>query len=221
MKKILFSVFVLTAVSFLTEKVQAQQVKIGVFDLDIMVQAMPGYANVDSLLQIYQRDSLAAEYDVYMSEYQRLDSTYKADSALVAQGKKSKALLDYTTNERQKMAMNVAYWQQIAQNKYENKRGQLAQPLYEQVYNAYKKVLGQKKYALVLKPGAYEPGNPRDNLFQVDNLFISVAKELKLTSLPQELLQFGGDPDGPKTASNAAPPKTNNSAPAATANKKP
>jgi Skp family chaperone for outer membrane proteins len=223
MKKILFSVFVLTAVSFLTEKVQAQQVKIGVFDLDIMVQAMPGYANVDSLLQIYQRDSLAAEYDVYMSEYQRLDSTYKADSALVAQGKKSKALLDYTTNERQKMAMNVAYWQQIAQNKYENKRGQLAQPLYEQVYNAYKKVLGQKKYALVLKPGAYEPGNPRDNLFQVDNLFISVAKELKLTSLPQELLQFGGDPDGPKTASNVAPapPKTNNSAPAATANKKP
>ena len=221
MKKILFSVFVLTAVSFLTEKVQAQQVKIGVFDLDIMVQAMPGYANVDSLLQIYQRDSLAAEYDVYMSEYQRLDSTYKADSALVAQGKKSKALLDYTTNERQKMAMNVAYWQQIAQNKYENKRGQLAQPLYEQVYNAYKKVLGQKKYALVLKPGAYEPGNPRDNLFQVDNLFISVAKELKLTSLPQELLQFGGDPDEPKTASNAAPPKTNNSAPAATANKKP
>jgi len=221
MKKILFSVFVLTAVSFLTEKVQAQQVKIGVFDLDIMVQAMPGYANVDSLLQIYQRDSLTAEYDVYMSEYQRLDSTYKADSALVAQGKKSKALLDYTTNERQKMAMNVAYWQQIAQNKYESKRGQLAQPLYEQVYNAYKKVLSQKKYALVLKPGAYEPGNPRDNLFQVDNLFISVAKELKLTSLPQELLQFGVDPDGPKTASNAAPPKTNNNAPAATANKKP
>jgi len=221
MKKVFFLVFVLTAVSFIAKKTQAQQVKIGVFDLDIMVQAMPGYANVDSLLQIYQRDSLTAEYDVYMSEYQRLDSTYKSDSALVAQGKKSKALLDYTTTERQKMAMNVAYWQQIAQNKYENKRGQLAQPLYEQVYSAYKKVLSQKRYALVLKPGAYEPGNPADNLFQIDNLFISVAKELKLTSLPQELLQFGGDPDGPKTAGNVMPPKTNNNPPAGTAAKKP
>jgi len=221
MRKIFFLVFVLTAVSFIPEKAQAQQGKIGVFDLDIMVQAMPGYAKVDSLLQIYQRDSLAAEYDVYMSEYQRLDSTYKSDSALVAQGKKSKALLDYTTNERQKMAMNIGYWQQIAQNKYENKRGQLAQPLYEQVYNAYKKVVSQKRYALVLKPGAYEPGNPSDNLFQVDNLFISVAKELKLTSLPQELLQFGSDPDGPKTAGNTTPPKTNNNTSAGTANKKP
>src|SRR3954468_7669978 len=139
MRKIFFSVFVLTAVSFITVKAQAQQGKIGVFDLDIMVQAMPGYGNVDSLLQIYQRDSLSAEYDVYMSEYQRLDSTYKTDSALVAQGKKSKALLDYTTTERQKMGMNIAYWQQISQQKEDNKRAQLAQPLYQQVAAAYKK----------------------------------------------------------------------------------
>src|SRR6476659_10475562 len=211
MKKVFFSLLVLAAVLFGDEKVQAQQLKIGVFDIDVMVQVLPGYRAVDSLVQLYDRDSLSAEYDVYMSEYQRLDSTYKTDSALVAQGKKSKALLDYTTNERQKMAMNIGYWQQIAQNKYESKRGQLAQPLYEQVYNAYKKVLSQKKYALVLKPGAYEPGKPRDNLFQVDNLFISIAKELKLTSLPQELLQFGSDPDGPKTAGNTTPPiKSNN-----------
>src|SRR6478735_2210313 len=203
MRKIFFSVFVLAAVSFITVKAQAQQVKIGVFDLDIMVQAMPGYANVDSLLQIYQRDSLTAEYDVYMSEYQRLDSTYKTDSALVAQGKKSKALLDYTTNERQKMAMNITYWQQIAQQKEENKRSQLAQPLYEQVVNAYKKVLDTKKYNLILKPQTIELGGSA-----VDNLFIPVAKELKLTSLPQELLQFGNDPDAPQ-GSTGNTPKTN------------
>src|SRR5437763_10273089 len=141
MKKVFSLVFILTAVFFMGNKVQAQQVKIGVFDIDIMVQAMPGYANVDSLLQLYQRDSLTAEYDVYMSEYQRLDSTYKTDSALVAQGKKSKALLDYTTTERQKMGMNIAYWQQISQQKEDNKRAQLAQPLYQQVAAAYKKVL--------------------------------------------------------------------------------
>jgi Skp family chaperone for outer membrane proteins len=213
MKKAFFSVLVLTAVLFTGETVQAQQMKIGVFDIDAMVQAMPGYRNVDSLLQIYQKDSLAAEYDVYLSEYQRLDSTYKADSALVAQGKKSKALLDYTTGERQKMAVNLTYWQQIAQNKYDAKRGKLAQPLYEQVANAYKKVIDTRKYTLILKPQAYELGS------SVDNLFISVAKELKLTSLPQELLQFGGDPEAPKTG-NTVPPKTNNS-PAGGSAKKP
>jgi len=214
MKKVFFSVFVLTAVLFTEETVQAQQMKIGVFDIDAMVTyGMPEYHNVDSLLQIYQKDSLTAEYNVYMSEYQRLDSTYKADSALVAQGKKSKTLLDYTTTQRQKMAMNIAYWQQISQSKYDNKRGQLAQPLYEKVANAYKKVIDTKKYTLILKPQAYEVGS------SVDNMFISVAKELKLASLPQELLQFGGDPDAPKTG-NAVPPKTNNP-PAGGAAKKP
>jgi Skp family chaperone for outer membrane proteins len=204
MKKVFFSLLVLAAVLFGGEKVQAQQLKIGVFDIDVMVQVLPGYRAVDSLVQLYDRDSLSAEYDVYLTEYQRLDSTYKADSALVAQGKKSKALLDYTTNERQKMGMNLAYWQQIAQQKEESKRAQLAQPLYEQVVNAYKKVLDAKKYNLILKPQTIElPSNA------ADNLFIAVAKELKLTALPQELLQFGSDPDAPQGASNNNAPKIN------------
>jgi Skp family chaperone for outer membrane proteins len=204
MKKAFFSVLFLTAVLFGGEKVQAQQLKIGVFDIDVMVQVLPGYRGVDSLVQLYDRDSLSAEYDIYMSEYQRLDSTYKTDSALVAQGKKSKALLDYTANERQKMGMNIAYWQNIAQQKEDNKRQQLAQPLYEQVVNAYKKVLDAKKYNLILKPQSVELGGN-----SVDNLFISVAKELKLTSLPQELLQFGNDPDAPAGGTGGTAPKTN------------
>ena len=214
MKKIFFFILTLASLSFATEKAHAQQIKIGVFDIDAMVMyGMPDYHKVDSLLQIYQRDSLNAEYEVYQNEYQRLDSTFKADSVLVAEGKKSKTLLDYTGGERKKMLTNVVYWQQIAQNKFDAKRGQLAQPLYTQVANAYKKVIEAKKYTLILKPQAYEAGSV------IDNLFISVAKELKLTSLPQELLQFGGDPDAPKTTGNATPPKT--TAPAGNPNKKP
>lgn len=189
MKKAFFSIIALATILFIASESKAQTFKVAVFDIDYMVQAMPEYAKVDSLLQIYQRDSLGAEYEVYSSEFQRLDSTYKADSALVAQGKKSKSLLDYTSGERQKMGMNLVYWQQIAQGKSEQKRGQLAQPLYEKVVEAYKKVLAAKKYNLVLRPQSYEQG------FPIDNLFIAVAKELKLTSLPQELLFLGDDPD--------------------------
>jgi Skp family chaperone for outer membrane proteins len=189
MKKFLLSIFTGAVFIFSGENVKAQSLKIGVFDIDLMVQAMPGYRIVDSLVQIYETDSLAVELQYYQMEFQRLDSTYKADSALVATGKKSKALLDFTIEERRKMGLNLVYWQQIAQNKSNNKRSQVAQPLYEAVANVYKKILARKKYSLILKPQTYEAG------FPIDNIFISVAKELKLTTLPQELIYAGDDPD--------------------------
>jgi len=182
MKKVLFSIFTLTALFFVTGKAPAQtQLKIGVFDIDLMVQSMPGYHNVDSLLQIYNSDSLSAEYEIYQSEYSRLDSTFKADSA----AGKNATILNYTSTQRRQMAMNIAYWQQIAQQKLNNKRGILAQPLYAEVAKAYKKVLDARKYTLVLKPNTYELGS------QVENVFLFVAKELKI-QLPAEL--GGGQP---------------------------
>lgn len=209
MKKIL-SLFIVPAVLFTVEKAHAQQVKIGVFDVDLMVRAMPGYTTVDSLLQIYDRDSIGPQYDKFVDQYKTLDSTYKADSLDAATGKKSKALWDSTAKQRQQVAIYLMNWQQIVQYNEEQKRGQLAQPLYEQVAKAYQKILGTKKYSLILKPGAYEQGTTA-----VDNLFITVAKELKLQSLPRELLMLGPDPDAPKTGTTT-PQKTN-----PTPNKKP
>ena len=94
MKKILSFAFIFTALLLLSVNARSQTLKIGVFDVDVMVQAMPGYHIVDSLMQIFDRDSLGSLREYYESEYQRLDSTYKADSAQVAAGKKSKAILD-------------------------------------------------------------------------------------------------------------------------------
>ena len=181
-------------------KLIAQQVKVGVFDINLMVQALPAYRQVDSLVQLYEKDSLAPEYEIYQSEYVRLDSTYKNDSVMVAAGKKSKKVLDYTAEQRQKMGLNIVYWQQFAQNKSNNKRSQLAGPLYEEVAIAYKKVLDKKKYTIVLKPQTYEFG------FRIENIFVSVARELKLQALPEEILVLGVDPD----AQPAMPPASKN-----------
>jgi Skp family chaperone for outer membrane proteins len=204
MKKSLFSIFSCVAFMLAGENIKAQPFKVGVFDIDVMVQAMPGYRIVDSLVQAYETDSLSVEYQIYQLEYQRLDSTYKIDSALFAAGKKTKALLDYTTEERRKMALNLVYWQQISQNKSNNKRNQLAQPLIQEVTGAYKKVLDKKKYNLILKPQTYEAG------FRIDNIFVSVARELKLSGLPQQLLYLGDDPDPvkqPATSPSSNKPK--------------
>lgn len=183
MKKVFFSLLVVVAM--LVAGKAGAQMKIGVFDIDYMVQAMPGYAAVDSMVQIYQRDSLGTEYQILNNEYHRLDSTWKADSA----AKKPQAVLDYSNTQRQQVGVKLVYWQQYSQQKTNAKTGQLAQPLYEQVVNAYKKVLATKKYGIILKPQTYEAG------FPIENIFVSVAKELKLTQLPQELIVMGDDPD--------------------------
>ncbi len=179
MKNVFLSVIVFAALLLTATNSMAQTapLKIGVFDIDLMVQAMPGYRAIDSLTQIYERDSLGSEYEIYQSEYKRLDSTFKSDSA----ASKPKAVLDYTNNQRQQIAFNLIYWQQIAQRKSDDKRGAMAQPLYEKVAAAYKKVLDTKKYTLILKPNTYELGSSA-----VENIFPLVAKELNIT-LPPEL----------------------------------
>ena len=202
MKKIALFAFIFTVSLLLSVNARSQTLKVGVFDIGIMVQAMPGYPAVDSLMEIYDRDTLGALREYYESEYQRLDSTYKADSALVAGGKKSKAILDMVSADRQKAMINILYWQQIAQNKSNEKRNILSQGIYNLVVDAYKKVLARKKYTLVLKPQTYEGG------FKIENIFIAVARELKLTELPQNLLYLGDDPDPVKPPTTQKPPVT-------------
>lgn len=211
MKKALFTLIIVPAVLFTVEKTYAQQqVKVGIFDIEYMVRAMPGYASVDSLLQIYQRDSLGAQYDSLLDRYKALDSTYKADSIPAAANASRKVIWDSVGKQRQQTALYLMNWQQIAQYNVEGRRQQLAQPLYQKVGAAYQKVLTTRKYNLIFKPEAVEVGT-----LVADNLFVAVGRELKLTSLPQELLQFGNDPDAGKTT--AAPPQKTNPP----ANKKP
>ena len=199
MKKLFFSLLVLAALGGFVNKANAQM-KVAVFDIELMMRAMPGYAKVDSLTQLYQRDSLGTEYQILTNELHRLDSTFKADSA----AKKSQAVLDYSGNQRQQVYLKLVYWQQYAQQKSDAKTQVLAQPLFEQVVKAYQRVLTTHKYAVILKPQTYEEG------FSIDNLFISVAKELKMTELPQELIQLGPDPDAAArpSAGGATKPST-------------
>jgi len=202
MKKILFAAFTFIFIVLFNSNANSQTFKVGVFDLDLMVQAMPAYRAVDSLMQIYDRDSVGALLEYNDAEYRRLDSVYKADSAAVANGLKSKAVYDMVAQDRQKAMINVLYRQQIGDNKSNQKRSALSQNLYKQVSDAYKKVLLRKKYTLILKPNTYEAG------FAIDNIFIAVARELKLNELPQELIYLGNDPDPVKPQTTQQKPPT-------------
>ena len=199
MKKVLFVVLAFAGLLFAGNSVNAQTAKIGVFDVDIMVQAMPGYRAVDSMLQIYEQDSLRGEYDFAMREYNRLDSTYKSDSAAKAPA----SVLNYVKQQRNEIATTIIYWQQISQQKTEGKRQELAGPLFEKVLGAYSKVLQANNYLVVLKPGAYEMGS------KVENVFEKVAKELGI-KLPDQLRsqepQAEAAPEAKKPATTTKPP---------------
>jgi hypothetical protein len=167
-----------------------------------MVRAMPQYRGIDSLVALYERDSLRMEYDYALSEYNRLDSTYKVDSA----AKKPASVLNYIKDQKTQFATQIIYWQQIAQNKTEGKRQMLATPLYQRIVPAYEKVLAANNYLIVLKPEAIEfMGSSK-----VDNVFEKVAKELKIT-LPEEL-RSSRDPE-PAPAANRPAPATPKAAP--------
>jgi len=180
MKKVLFVMLAFAGTFIAANDADAQAGKIGVFDIDIAVSNMPGYRRVDSLLGQYQQDSLKTEYDFAVKEYNRLDSNYKADSA----AKKSATVLNYQKDQRSQVATTIVYWQQIAQQKTEQKRQELAAPLYEKVLGAYSKVLQSSNYLVVLKPGAYEMGS------KVENVFEKVFKEMKLP-VPDQLRSQG------------------------------
>ncbi len=159
---------------------QNESFKVGVFDVDIMVQAMPSYhSSVDSVLQLYAKDSLSQEYDYYQQEYARVDSGYKVDSA----AKKPQAILDIKDRQRQELAFTLINFQRIAEAKIERKRVVLSQPLYDKVMNAYRKVMAEKKYTLIVKPNTYEV------LSHVENVFVPVAAVLKI-KLPRELAEL-------------------------------
>lgn len=194
MKKVLFVVLAFAGLLFAGNSVNAQAVKIGVFDVDIMVQAMPGYRAVDSMLQIYEQDSLKGEYDFAMREYNRLDSTYKSDSAAKAPA----SVLNYVKQQKNEIATTIIYWQQISQQKTQGKRQELAGPLFEKILAAYSKVLQANNYLVVLKPGSYEMGS------KVENVFEKVAKELGI-KLPDEL-RSQGPPEGQPAQTNTQAP---------------
>ena len=78
----------------------------------------------------------------------------------------------------------------------------------QQIFAAYEKVLSKGNYTMVLNPQAFEALSLRMGATKAENLFIPVAKELKVT-LPEEL--GGGQENRPATQpkANPATPKKN------------
>ncbi|AYD46284.1 MAG TPA: OmpH family outer membrane protein [Arachidicoccus soli] len=171
MKKVIFSLVAIIGLGIATNNVKAQSsLKIGVFDIDQMVSAMPEMKDVQVKMQSYQKDTLGGERDQLSTLLENQQNTYKADSA----AKKSQAILDYDRNQLGTLYSKLVNWQQYVQQASQNKYGELTQGMYTKAAAAFKKVVAAQKITLVLKPDVIQYADDK----QIVNLFIPVAKEL-------------------------------------------
>lgn len=159
----------------------SQSLRIAVFDIDSMVHALPEYKVVDSLVMCYEIDTIPTDYKILQQELVRLDRfflNYRDQSH-------DRKFDDSIGALRQKIELSIIYWKQNSEHATNERKRRLAEPLYQKVNAAFKKIISEKHYDLILKSGSIEFG---DN---VDNLFIPVARKLKLASLPVSLLKIG------------------------------
>ena len=197
MKKLLF-VCVAIAVSLLfTNNSSAQTAKIGYFDEQLTLSLFPGIGKIDTMMQSYQNDSLRAEYDYRVYEFQRADSMFKKDSATMPV--KARELATRDLNQKKYTLVN---WQQLGQQMYEAKMEQLLNPYKQRMFEALKGVIAEQKYTYVLTAAALSPYAQPPLL---DNLSIRVAMKLKLP-LTKEIEEAWRVASG-SGGSNAAPSK--------------
>lgn len=177
MKKLLFVCVALTA-SLLFTKNASAQTKIGYFDEQMTLSFFPGINKIDTLISVYQNDSLGVEYTYRVSEFQRADSIFKKDSAAMPIKARELAMRDL--NQKKYTLIN---WQQYYQQMSEAKLEQMLAPYKQRMFEALKTVLAEQRYTLVLNSSALSPYAQPPLL---DNLSIRVAQKLKLP-LPKEI----------------------------------
>ncbi|SJZ61792.1 OmpH family outer membrane protein [Sediminibacterium ginsengisoli] len=199
MKKVLFVCVAFAASFLMVNQAEAQQLKIGYFDEQQLLGAMPGIQKIDTLLNSYRMDSLRGEYDYTLSDYQHRDSLFKRDSATMSPKAREMAM-----NDINKLKYKLLRWQDYQAELEENKKQELLAPFMQKIVTALNEVVAEQKYTYVLRQDAL---SPYVNAPLLDNVTVRVAMKLKL-QLPKELedewkRQSGGGAAKPATSAPA------------------
>lgn len=170
--KVLVAVVCLVMVSHVSQA----QTKIGYIDAETVLYLMPEVAKIDSLMRIYQADTIGREYTSLMQNYQHKDSILRDSVHPLAPAVKEQYQKDVA-----QLVQTLQGWQQIAQEAYQNKQNQLLAPVMRKINDAINAVAKEKGYTHVLS---------RETLLvapEADNMLQSVAKKLNVTVPPQLL----------------------------------
>ncbi|GAC1418631.1 MAG: hypothetical protein NVS1B13_19370 [Flavisolibacter sp.] len=148
--------------------------KTGFIKVDNVIALMPETAKIDSLIRIYQTDSLQPRFNYTLSEYQRKDSAVNGRDS-------SKTPASVRVKMRQEMQQDISElqnWQQIASQATQQKQDQLLEPIYRKAIAAIQEVARENGYTYVYTQEALLVAPPSDDLLPL------VAKRLNLKLPP-------------------------------------
>jgi outer membrane protein len=169
-----FKLFLIAAVLVFTSGSAMSQQKAGYISLDQVLAIMPEVARIDSQMQHYQQDSLNGTYINMFEQYNYYDSLLtKTDTT-----KMPPAVLRQYHLDRDNFAFQIQNWQTIAQNMYQQKQGQLLQPVYNKIMVAVRAIAKEKGYTHVYDKQVFVVAPDGDDLLP------AVAARLKLTVPP-------------------------------------
>jgi len=149
------------------------QTKIGYISVDNMVAIMPKTATLDSIIEQYQTDSIAPQFQQLMATYQWKDSTLR-DTVGTPLNVRQQIEQELPT-----LRYQLQNWQAIVQQATEAKQNELLAPIYREVYEAIRAVAKEKGYTHVFN---------REALLVApdgDDMIMAVAAKLKVTVPPQ------------------------------------
>ncbi len=158
------------------------QTKIGYIDAETILYLMPEAAKADSLVRLFQTDTIGREYQSLLQNYQWKDSLVRADSAR----KMPPNLRQQYEKDLQELVYQLQNWQQIATEATQQKQQELVAPLMKKISDAINAVAKEKGYTYVLTREAFIVAP------DADNLLVPVAQKLKITVPPQLMPGYKG-----------------------------
>lgn len=169
-------VFLVALSLLLAGHVAMAQTKIGYIDAETILYLMPEITKIDSLVQLYERDTVGKEYTSMLETYQYKDSILKDSAHPLPPAVKAQYAKDIA-----QLTQTLTNWQQIGTRAVQDKQSQLLAPVMRKIQEAIQAVAKEKGYTYVVS---------RDSILvapDADNLLQAVAKKLNVTVPPQLL----------------------------------
>lgn len=203
MKKILVVCAIALMCVFNSTNSNAQQIKIGVFDEQAILGLMPGIQKVDTLLNKYATEDLAAERDHEISEFKRKDSTFRADSA-----KMNSSLKGIMQKEIADHFYKIQNWQQYQEQMLRQKQSEYLKPFYDKIGAAFQEVVAEQKYTHIFKQESVIIAEKSEDLSLrvLAKMKIPLPKEIEDQMKAAGIPYGGGSGAATKPTGTAKPP---------------
>jgi outer membrane protein len=166
--KVILSAIALFCVGFVA---QAQELKIGYTNVELLMDLMPEMEQIAADIQDYQ-SQLQTNIQTKAQDFQRKVQAYQQAAQTMTEDARAAK-----EQELQKLQQDLQKYEQDAQTSYQRKLGELLEPVQQKVFNAINAVAAENNYTHVFSEAA---GNSPILLYTKDD---DKFTELVLTKL--------------------------------------